>query len=387
MPPTIRQGALGTQGTNGVNQDQRRIDMMDEVFQYDPPGNPLLTIVTKRAQSRPAKSTTVKHLEDDIVTEWCKSTSNPNAGAGSFTVDYPDIWKVGDIGRVPTTGETFRVTNVNIGTSTLTISRSWGATAAASIANGAWVMNMGAAEMEGDLATGAKATITVTKENYTQIFKEAVHITKTAENDSFYGGNERIRQQNKAGARHAQDMEQVLLHGEKNLDTSTGTFPIRSAGGIDEFITTNVLASGGPLLESEFNAFVGECFRHTVRPGRDKKLLVCSRAMLGTISGWAAGKIVTNSGLGQKYGLSVKTYLSPYGTLEIVNHPLLENGYEGTAYILDPDGIWLRPYRSTTLERDIQAPGEDAYKDQYLTETSFSFAKEKAFGKITGVTA
>lgn len=360
--------------------------MMDRVFQYDPPGSPLMTIVTKRSQSSAAKNTTVKHLEDDIVTEWDVTTQSRSAGDTTVTVGYPQIYRPGDIVKVPTTGETVRVTAVNEGTSTLTITRSWGGVAAASIGNGAALLNMGAAEMEGDLAPQAKATITATKENYCQIFKEPVHVTKTAENEATYGGNERARQQRKAGARHAQDIEQVGLHGEKNLDTSTGTYPIRSCGGLDEHITTNVLAVGGPLLESDFDNFVGECFRYTVRPGRNKKLLLCSRAMLGTLSGWARGKIQMNVGLGQKYGLSVTTYLSPYGTLEIVNHPLLERGYAGTAYLIDPDGVWYRPFRSTTLETNIQQPGEDAFKDQYLTEAGFSFAMERCFGKITGVT-
>lgn len=386
MPPTIRTGKVGTVGTQGLNQDQRKVDMLDRVFQYDPAGSPILNIVTKRSQSKPAKSTEVKHLEDDIVTEWDTTTQSRVAGDGTVTVAYPQIYRVGDIVKVPTTGETMRVTGVNVGTSTLTIQRSYGATAAASIGNGAWLMNMGAAEMEGDNAPEAKATITETKTNYCQIFKEPVHITKTAENEAVYGGNERMRQRKKAGARHAQDIEQVLLHGEKGIDTSTGTYAIRTAGGLDEFITTNVMSMNGPLLESEFHEFIGECFRHTVKPGRTKKLLFCSRAMLGTISGWASAKIQTNSGLDQKYGLSIKEYLSPYGTLAIVNHPLLERGYAGSAYLIDPDGVFLRPFRSTTLELDIQAPGEDAFKDQYLTETSFTFAQEKSFGKIEGVT-
>lgn len=387
MPPTIRTGALGTQGTMGINQDQRVVDMMDRVFQYDPPGSPMMNIVTKKAQVKKASSTEVKHLEDDIITEWDVTTQSRVAGDGTVTVGYPDIYRVGSIVKVVETGETMRVTNVNVGTSTLTVARSWGATAAGSISNGARLLHMGAAEMEGDLAPAAKATVTVTKSNYTQIFKNAVHITKTADTEATYGGNERMRQRNKAGARHAQDIEQVLLHGEKNLDTGTGTYPIRSAGGLDEHISTNVLAANGPLLESEFHEFVGECFRYTVRPGRSRKLLLCSRAMLGTIAGWSLSKLTTNVGLSQKYGVSISTYLSPYGTLDIINHPLLEQGYAGSFYILDPDGIWYRPYRPTRLETNIQEQGEDAWKDQYLTECSFTFAQEKCFGKGYGVTA
>lgn len=360
--------------------------MMDDVFQYDPPDSPMMTIVTKRAQTRPAKQATVNHLEDDVMPEWDTLSATINSGQTQFTVGIPAAWRPGDIVKVVTTGETMRVVSVNEATSTLNVVRSWGATAAAGANSGSYILNMGAAEMEGDLSPQAKSTITVTKFNYAQIMKEPVHVTKTADNIATYGGNERLRQRRKAGARHARDWEQVLLHGEKNIDTSSQANAVRSAGGIDEHITTNVLAAGGTLLESEFNSWVGDCFRFSVRPGRQRKLLIASRALNATISGWAQHKLETNSEASATYGIRVTTLITPFGTLDIVLHPLLENGYAGYGYIIDPDGIWWRPLRRTTLETNIQANGEDAFKDQYLTEGTFSFTLEKCFGKITGVT-
>lgn len=383
--PTIRTGAVATGGTNALNPDQLVVDMFEDVFQYDPPESPLMTIVTKRLQVKAARATEVKHLEDDVVPEWDTLTTTITAGATALIVSNPQYHRPGDILKFPTTGETARVTAVNEGTSTLTVLRSWGATAAAAVAAPASFINLGAAEMEGDLSPQAKTTVTVTKSNYLQIFKEPVHVTRTLENVDNYGGNERLRQRRKAGAKHARDMEQVCLHGEKNLDTASASNPIRSAGGLDEHITTNVLAAGGTLLQSEFNKFVGDCMRFSVRPGRKRKLLLCSRPMMATISGWGESKLETNSAASATYGIQVTTLITPFGTLDIINHPLLENGYEGYGYIIDPDGIWYRPARRTKLETNIQANGEDAWKDQFLTEATYTFALEKCFGKITGV--
>lgn len=386
MAVTVRTGNQATLGAYAINPDQLVVDMMEDVFQYDPPDSPMLTIVSKRAQVRRARSTTVKHLEDDVLPEWDRATAQITSGITSLVVDNPTYHRIGDILKVVSTGETVRVTGQDIATSTLYIQRSWGATAAATIPAAAWLLNMGTAEAEGDLAPPAKSTVTVTQTNFTQILKTTVHLTKTLDNVELYGGPERQRQRRKEGARHARLWEQILLHGEKREDTTSGDTPIRSAGGLDERITTNVLATGGVLTEGQFIDFIGDCMRYSVRGGKKRKGLLASRELMATISSWGNHKIRTNSGASQTYGIEVSTYISPFGTLDIINHPLLENGYAGYGYIIDWDGIWYRPARRTTLNTNIQQPGEDAFKDEYLTEASFSFALEKAFGKITGVT-
>jgi hypothetical protein len=384
--PTIRTGAQATAGAYAINPDQRQVEMMERVFQYDAPGGPSLTIVTKRAQVMRARSTEPKHLEDDILPEWDQANGQITSGILALVVDNPTYHRIGDILKVVSTGETLLVTGQDVGTSTLTIVRSWGATAAATIPDNAWLLNMGAAEVEGDLSPVAKSTVTVTKTNYTQILRTPVHLTKTLDNQELYGGPERNRQRRKEGARHARLWEQILLHGEKREDLTSGDYPRRSAGGIDEHISTNILATGGVLTEGQFIDFIGDSMRYSVNGGRKRKGLLASRELMSTISSWGNHKIRTNSQASATYGIEVTTYISPHGTLDIIPHPLLENGYAGYGYIIDWDGVWYRPARRTTLNTNIQQPGEDAFKDEWFTEATFSFALEKAFAKITGVT-
>lgn len=383
--PTVRTGSQATAGAYAINQDQRVVEMMERVFQYDPPDSPMLTIVTKRAQVMRARSTNPKHLEDDVLPEWDTVSTGGNSAVAVITVANPTYHRIGDILKVVATGETLRVISKNDTTGVLGIARSWGATAAATISTSAWILNMGTAEAEGDLAPPAKSTVTVTQSNYTQILRTSVHVTKTLDNIELYGGPERARQRRKEGARHARLWEQIFLHGEKNEDTTIADTPIRSCGGIDERISTNVLATGGVLTESQFIDFIGDSMRYSVN-GRKRKGLLCSRELMAVISSWGNHKIRTNSQASATYGIEVSTYISPFGTLDIINHPLLENGYAGYGYIIDWDGIWYRPARRTTLNTNIQQPGEDAFKDEWFTEASASFALEKAFGKITGVT-
>lgn len=384
--PTVRTGSLATAGAYAVNADQLEVDMMEDVFQYDPPDSPMLTVVTKRAQVRGAGQTTVKHLEDDVIPETDQLNGSINGSQTYIIVDNPTYHREGDIIKIVSTGETVRITAVNTSTGRLDCTRSWGTTAAASAADNAYVLNMGTAEAEGDVSPVAKSTVTTTQTNFLQILKTPVHVTKTLQNSKNYGGNERLRQRRKAGAKHARLWEQILLHGEKRESTSIGNTAVRSAGGLDERISTNVLAAGGTLTESEFIDFAGDCFRYAVRGRRRRKGLLASRELMSTISSWGNNKLQTNSQASATYGIEVTTYISPHGTFDVIPHPLLEDGYAGYGYVIDWDGIYYRPARRTTLETNIQANGEDAWKDQYLTEASFSFALEKAFGKITGVT-
>lgn len=387
--PTVRTGPLATAGDYAVNPDQIVVDMLDTIYQYDKGMNPVLLVVTgpnRRArQVMPAYAPTVEHLEDDVLPEWDTTTASATSGATTFSVSNPGYHRAGDLLRNPRTNETVRVIGVNETLSTVQVSRAWGGSASA-VNNGDTLINLGGAEMEGDVAPVAKATVTVTKSNYCQIVRTPVHVTKTAENTKMYGGNQRREQRRKAGEKHARIWEQILLHGVKKLDTTTAQGAIRSCGGIDEHITTNVLAAGGTLTEAEFIDFIGDVNRFSVKSGNRRKLLIASRELTATISSWGSNKLQTNVGAKQQYGIEVSTYISPFGTLDVVNHPLLENGYAGYGYILDLDGIIWRPARGTEFHTNIQLPSEDAFKDEYLTEGSYTLAQEKCFGKITGVT-
>lgn len=384
MPPTIRDGQVVTKGTSQVNQDRHVVDMLPKIYTYDPASTPMLTVLTNRARVRPAGSYEVKHLEDEPIPEW--DTENGGGAtnvATTITVSNGGYHRASDIILNPATGEYLRVTAVS--TNTLTVTRGYNGTAAA-IAAGQRLLNLGAPEREGSSAPVAKATVTVTKSNFTQIKRTPVHLSRTLSQVSLYGGDERPRLRRKAGAEHARDWEQVLLHSRKKEDTATAASAIRMAGGLDEHIVTNVLAVNGVLSESDFLDFAGDTFRYKVDGGGGAKALLAGRALLNTLANWGASKLVTDPTKNGKYGFAVQTYITPYGMLDVVYHPLLEEAYEGFGYIVDMAGIWIRPLQRTILKTEIQDNDEDGMKDEYLTEQSYSFINERAFGKVTGVT-
>lgn len=392
QPPVngIVAGALATDGTLALNPDQKRIDMFPRIFLYDPIVNPILAIVTNRVRSQPAIEVETKWLEDAPIPQWLTPSTSYTSGATSIVLTTgqgayvnPNV----DIIKDMQTGELMLVTAV--ATDTLTVTRGYAGSTAQAIAATDNFLNIRGGFGQGTSSPQSLETTKTTKSNYCQIRKTAVTVTKTLDAVALYGGNERIYQRQKMAQQHARDWEQILLHGVKGSATSSAN-PVYLSGGLDYYITTNALTVGtsGTLTEAEWMDFMPNVFRYSVTPGRKKKLLFASPELINTINAWGVNKLqVTPSSerASQTYGVDVKEYVCGFGTLAVIYHPLLEIGASGRGYIVDPDGLMMRPLRPTKLETNIQAPDADIYKDQYLTEAGFMVAEELAHGIITGV--
>lgn len=382
MPPTIN---LGQVATSNVLAAQLVTDMGTEVMQYDPPGAPMMKIITKRMGSEPAEATTVRWMEDEPMPYWDTVAEVIDIAETVWTVANGSYFNAGNLVKVVSTDEVVRVVS-KVGND-LTVTRAWAGTDTA-VASGAYLLNLSTAEMEGDDTPEARTTVKVEKTNFSQIVKHSVDITGTAEAVKHYHGSERRYQQRKVGEEHARRWEEIALHGRKKEDTSTGAKPIRSCGGIDETIVTNVTALGGTMTESEFIGIVSNAMRYSVRPGRTRKMLLASSNVINTINSWGLNKLELNDPASQTYGMDISTYVAGSARLQVIDHPLLELGYEGYFYIVDPDGMKYRPLkgRGTRLRENVQDKKTDGTTDEIITEASFQYALDKVHAKGTGVT-
>ncbi len=385
------QGAMATDGTLALSADQKKIDMFPRIFQYDPTVNPILTIVTNRVRSQPATEVETKWLEDSPIPSWLTASAGIasgvttlvlSAGQGAYVLPNAHVLKN------MTTGELIQVTAVS--TDTLTIVRGYAGTTAAAIATTDYLLNLRGAFGQGTNSPVALSTTKATKSNFCQIRKTTASVTKTLDAVALYGGDERLYQRMKAAQEHARDWEHILLHGTKGSVVSGQANPVFLTGGLDYYITTNVLATSGTLTESEFLDFLPNAFRYSVSgsPGKSK-VLFASSELINTINAWGISKLQTTTAsdkASQTYGIDIREYVSGFGRLSVVYHPLLEQGARGRGYIIDLDGVMMRPLRATKLNTNVQAPDADVYKDEYLTEAGFMVASELSHGLITGVT-
>jgi hypothetical protein len=196
-------------------------------------------------------------------------------------------------------------------------------------------------------------------------------------------------QEKKHGIEQAKNVELTGLLGGSGEDTS-GSQPRRTTKGVIPAITTNVTDAVGALSETEFQTFQ----RSLARYGNRNRTLFASALVLGVLNNFAQGKIQMRQGE-NTYGLAVTTYVSPFGTLDTIYHPLLEGAvYGGYAIALDMSelsyvylGGGPGGSRDNHKRENIQENDRDGRKDEFLVECGFKLGAEKKHGKLIGVTS
>lgn len=400
---TMLTGSVATTGaSNYVLQNQRVVDMADKIYLLEPNAAPLYVLVSK-LNKRVAINTKVEWIEDVLNPSWTTLASAMSGlsatSAATACVADASIFNRWDVIKIPSTGEVSIVMSATVSTGIVNLIRNISSVSAANVTAGTDVVVIGSAFAEGssgsDLVT--LSTRTAAKENYLQIFRKSVQLTKTLANSELYGGADRPYQRKKKGIELMRDLERSFLYGQPSSDASatydTGNISNRrTTAGIDYYITTNSTAAGGALTESEFEGFLRSVFRY----GSSSRYLFCAPLILSVISLWAQGKLQTFP-KDKTYGIAISQYLSPHGTVNLVKELMLENAggvsstsyFGGYAFAIELEDCVYRylTNRDVTMETDIQNPGDDFYKDQYICEVGMEFHNEQKHGKLTGVTS
>lgn len=363
--------------------DQRRdLDVSKEIIRTTPDATPF-TVMMLKSRKKPTRTAEFYWWEEDAFGYW--TAINNGAGyadnATEIVVDDSTIVAPKDVIKIPRTGEVLLVTAVNTSTHALTVTRSFGETAAAAIVDNDQVVVLGNA-MEERSDVPQEKTVQPTKlYNYTQIVRTPFGLSGTLQAEQqITNEQERQRLTTSKSIDHKLALERQLMFGELAQDTTNKR---QMSRGVEKFIATNVYDAGGVMTEAEFDANVCEA---VFKYGEPTKLLVASRRMLSIINGWGKEKLQVSEGA-KAYGLNLKEYISPHGTLMIAPSRTLEQYYAYHSFVIDLKHVYYRPLRDTTLRRNIQSPSVDGFLDEYLTEYGLEFRMEKAHMMIKNATA
>jgi hypothetical protein len=381
---------IGVAGTQAILSNQRIVDMADKIYLLEPNAAPLYVLVSK-LNKRVAINTTFSWLEDVLNPSWVTLAVSASANATALTAAY-DYINTFDVVKVIESGELLLCTSKT--NTAVTVTRSWGDTAAADITTAYNLLILGPAFQEGSTQANlvTHSTKSTVKTNYLQIFRKSVEITRTLANSELYGGNDRNYQRKKKGIEFLRDLERSFLYGEDIEDTSGSvtTHARRTTAGLDHFISTNDTSSVGTMTESEFESFLRSVFRY----GTNTRYLMCAPLAISVISQWAQGKLQVFP-TDKTYGIAITQYVSPHGTVNLVKNVMLEHSsisstsyYAGYLYALELEDIVYRylQNRDVQMETDIQDNGDDTYKDQYICEVGMEFHEEVKMGKMRGIT-
>lgn len=389
--PAIAGGAAGTisgqRGTGNVTANLLEVEFENSVAELEPNAAPLtrLTAALNKSKTVNPKYT---WFEDQLDVRF--DTVNNGGGyastATSIIVSNGPYWQEDDLIYVPRTGEVIRITVVS--TNTLTVVRGIGSTAAA-INDAEQIINIGSAAQEGALDKAAKSSNPSEVFNYTQIFRRPVDMTGTAQSTANrVTPHDWYRQLNKKGVEHAKDIEYAAMFGHPSLDTS-GANPRRTTGGFIHYCTQNATDVGGTMTEAEFFAAISPIFRYD--PGSPRSAFA-ARVPVDVLHTFPRSKLFIDQSE-STFGIKVVQVVTPHGNVNFMTHWLLEDSiYSKQIWLVDLANTGYKYLhgdngsRDTKVRPNIQAPGADGRKDEYMTECGFKFALPLTHGRITNIT-
>lgn len=390
MPDVIK-GREATTGTYGVEQAQRVVDMSERILQLWPEETPL-TVLLRKLNARDCINPEFSWLEDEPVPWTATYTSANEITQGtSLGVSDGNRFAPNDLVKVFRTGEVFRVTAVS--SNTLTVERNWDSGPTDRLLqNGDALFIVGDAQPEASALPESRTTKKVKVFNYTQIFRTPVSVSGTLDASELYGGNERNYQRAKMGREHRMKIERALWFGVRR-ESLSGSYPVRSTGGVFYFLTTNktTLANEPAFTKQEFERFLETVFSY----GSDERFVFASPRMVSLINAFADNAIrVMQFEVGRSqdrtFGIQISRYQSAHGVVNIVNTPLFRdyrtsNGVAGKVLValdMDREGAAYRYLRGrdTKLVVDAVRDGVDGHVDDYLTECGLQLGLEKRHG-------
>ena len=138
----------GVRSTANINTQRRAFDYSNELYLVDP-DNAVLALFTRKLNKKGTVDPEYRWFDktQPSRTDSVNNGAGYNSSATSIVVANGDKFRAGDVVNVPVTGEQMRVTAVS--TNTLTVSRGWGQTAAASLTDADVLVIIGNANAEG----------------------------------------------------------------------------------------------------------------------------------------------------------------------------------------------------------------------------------------------
>jgi hypothetical protein len=212
----------------------------------------------------PYEAQSIKHewLEDAVLANTDQLNEALDDSETDVDVDTGTVFRVGDIIMIE--DEVMLVTVIS--TNTLTVTRGYGSSTAATHADNTAITILGNAALEGGDADAAKSSDRSRKVNYTQIIRPAtLDVSFTEQAVTNIGvANEYEHQKELRVLEAIRNLENTVIHGRVAASTPEGSGTVRrSMKGLKQFCSSNVTAaSGAALTETYLNSKLESAFNN-----------------------------------------------------------------------------------------------------------------------------
>lgn len=226
--------------------------------------------------------------------------------------------------------------------------------------------------------------------NYTQIQRTPLEISRTALLTKYRTGDAYKELKRQITELHAIQLEKQLLFGVPYEGTGSNGKPERTSAGL--FYAIRTYNPSGTLDYKNDGSYSGktwvasdggikwfeDALEVAFRYGDSEKLALCGSAALRGINSLARAHGTINlEPSTESYGLKVVKWITPYGVLNLMTHPLFthENTLRNTMLILEPRRLKWRYITDTTFYPDLNRDKKmanpqkyDGIKEEFLTE-------------------
>lgn len=304
----------------GATLPEAHEDIADVVTAVSPFETPFLNFLGDPMQ--PARATYHEWMEDALLPDTDALDEALTTAETAVDVDNGSRFRVNDVVRVDGSNETMLVTA--IATNTLTVTRAYGDTAAATHSDNAVVQILGTAILEGDEAPTPRFQNRSRAANYTQIFSEQAKVSGSQEATSLVGVASEIDYQVEMRTRELlRYLEKSVISGTQPDATGQGSDTVgRSMDGIIEKISTHAYAAdsgtfsgfGLDLTEEMLNLLIREVWEDSNAP---IDFVLCNGFQKRKINGFLTPSR-RYAPEDQRFTDRVQVYDSDFGELSVV---------------------------------------------------------------------
>ena len=360
-------------------------DFAGSLLQIMPTGSAQLLALSAGMDSMDAKDTIINWFEENHISGRANVTNiHGDADGTTISVDDSSSFPVGTILLNESTSEYVLITANNTSSNQLTLSRAIDGSAVTNFAVNHKLQRIGTAHEEGSSKPPAVANLGYAVTNYTQIFRNLWSVTGTAQAVQYHTGSAVAKNKADCAMFHSEDIERSLLWGKKAIGVR-GSQPFRVMDGLYSLLTSNNTTAGATTNYDQVDAFLQSIFSKNVKGKPNERIAYCGNAALGVINGITIRQSDLNISVGQTdFGLQVTKWISPYGTISLMTHPLMTESpfYTKDLLVLHPGCMqirWLRRTHIDGYDKDGTRAGVDADEGVYTSELSLQYS-----AKVTG---
>lgn len=382
----------GTRSLDGLEAAQRIVEMYPAIILLSR-DKPAFNVWLDQLGSRNVRDFKFQWQSDEIIPPTDTLTASVASGGTTFAVtgDGSDeaYAKVNDLLYIPSTEEQVLVTAVSA--RNLTVTRSVGDTAAASIASGATIVRASStwSEMstlrDSNDAYISLTTQTTNNNNYTQFRREAVAIghrmlaaAQNADQESF-----REFQQLKKALEVCREVEISMLFGDYYASGST-----TATKGMYRWVPAANRSTITTMTEDELEDFVRG---GTLDGSGERKVLVCSRLVKQKISQLMQDRQRIKPGKGQSSGVEVTEVTIGSGEcIDVVaTRAFEEAGKSGVGILVDPADVKKCVFAGLDMKlfEGVQQNDQHGTVDEIADDSGLQAGHSSHHHRIDGVVA